>query len=823
MPFIGERLAVFGSDGVTQAIPDSEDNATIAARWSNFSGVDTAGGDFVTSVSGLNGQAITAISGSPLTSGESVAINTNQAVQQPCALEIAGSFVRTGVSFATISLFSNGPNGPDSVPANINIVDVSQSNAVQGAAYSAVAGTILRITLASALPAIGANNAVFIGDWVNITGLVDNRLNYPNSCINYISPDRTVITVGFSDEVALPSLAVPTITPTLGTAQVNFYNNMSGARNGFGLRLTGTTATSAAIVSIFGGEDNQVSGTLLGDHRVTIGTTAPTYVSGGNWGQYEIRPSTRYLLECTPSSAVLQDKAEQSFTSWTARDNPRTSVKPGDEALMYPRFRLLKPVSMSRPVAKIVSAVKTGTTTATVTTDVAHGLVTNNWVTVKGNRDVTNFAPLTTPVQVTVTGANTFTLVWGAAVTATGYGGSVILTNGNRDQPGIIGQTVSAVQSISAGGENWLQVTGNASWAGVNLGDYIDLHGVRVDLTGADLGLDGAWEVANLSTTVMVLRPIFNILGNRVSPALGTLGATNAGGSVILRPTVRSHDLSVRSWQETNMGIDGQGSTRIDKSLPVQVINTPAVTVSSGTVTTVSTVTTVGSVTAANLNFPQTIADIASSALTTTNTTAAITPTFGIGYQVNIPVTAVTGTTPTLDVSIEESDDSGTNWYKVYDFPRITTTGIYRSPVLPLVGNRVRYVQTVGGTTPSFTRSLNRLQSSWPALIQRQLIDRSISLTTLNSTTPVILARDAGNATQLVINIGAATTPPALQLEGSDDFGATWYAIGSPLLAVASSTVQTTVTDVNAAALRARVSTAGAGVTAGYVMIKAHD
>jgi hypothetical protein len=63
---------------------------------------------------------------------------------------------------------------------------------------------------------------------------------------------------------------------------------------------------------------------------------------------------------------------------------------------------------------------------------------------------------------------------------------------------------------------------------------------------------------------------------------------------------------------------------------------------------------------------------------------------------VNIPVTAVTGTSPTMDVRIEESDDSGTNWYTVYDFPRITATGIYRSPLIPLVGNRIRYVQTIG-------------------------------------------------------------------------------------------------------------------------------
>jgi hypothetical protein len=246
----------------------------------------------------------------------------------------------------------------------------------------------------------------------------------------------------------------------------------------------------------------------------------------------------------------------------------------------------------------------------------------------------------------------------------------------------------------------------------------------------------------------------------------------------------------------------------------------------SGTVTAnigTGTVAAVTAVTSANLALPGIVADVASAALTTTTTTAAFTPTFGTSYSVSIPVTAVTGTTPTLDVAIEESDDSGSNWFKVYDFPRITGSGIYRSPLIRIVGNRVRYVQTVGGTSPSFTRAINRLQNSNSSEAVRQLIDRSIVLTTLNSTTPSLDTRDAGNRAQLVVNIGAATTAPALQMEGSDDNGASWYAIGTPLTAVASSTVQLTVVDINAALMRVRVSTAGSGVTAGYVMIKAHD
>jgi hypothetical protein len=272
-----------------------------------------------------------------------------------------------------------------------------------------------------------------------------------------------------------------------------------------------------------------------------------------------------------------------------------------------------------------------------------------------------------------------------------------------------------------------------------------------------------------------------------------------------------------------NMPVYIQGNRANGAMNPLPVAQSGTVTV-SGTVTSNIGTGTLAAVTSANLGFPGTIADISSSAITSSTTTSAFTPTFGICYSVGIVVTAVSGSFATMDVAIEESDDSGTNWFKVYDFPRITLSGAYRSPIMRLTGNRVRYVQTLGGTTPSFTRAINRLQASTNNEAVRQLIDRTISLTTLNSNTPSLDTRDCGNRAQLVINVGAiTTTAPAIQMEGSDDNGASWYSIGTPLTAVASSTVQLTVTDINAALMRARVSTAGVGVTAGYVMIKAHD
>ena len=142
------------------------------------------------------------------------------------------------------------------------------------------------------------------------------------------------------------------------------------------------------------------------------------------------------------------------------------------------------------------------------------------------------------------------------------------------------------------------------------------------------------------------------------------------------------------------------------------------------------------------------------------------------------------------------------------------------SPTIPMTGNRLRYVQTVGGTTPSFTRAVNRVQSSWTGAERtKQIFDRAVSLTTLNATTGVLYAEGTSNI-QLVINIGTATTPPQLTLQASED-NVNWFDVGTALTAVASSTVQLTVPNFSAKFIRARVSTIGNTVVTGYTLLKA--
>jgi hypothetical protein len=234
----------------------------------------------------------------------------------------------------------------------------------------------------------------------------------------------------------------------------------------------------------------------------------------------------------------------------------------------------------------------------------------------------------------------------------------------------------------------------------------------------------------------------------------------------------------------------------------------------------------VASVQSSSASAPILIADQASATINSTATSAAITPNAGCEYETNAIVTAVSGTSPTLDIVLQESDDNGVNWFDVYHFPRITAVGAYRSPKIIMKGYRYRTIETVGGTSPSFTRSRNRLQgSSGITGVNRRIFDRAVSLTTLNATTTTAAGNplnvsDCRNL-QLTIAVGAVTTTaPALQLQGSEDGGATWTLIGSPLVAVASSTVSVTVSNVNWEFVRAIVTTAGVGVTANFVAIK---
>lgn len=700
---------------------------------------------------------------------------------------------------------------------SFEIVDIApELPAIADIPIASISQTLTEVTITFASP-----HGLVVGKSIGVWNCSDSRLNYPSLVVSSV-PSPTEIRSTSGPGGTLASLSIS--NPAGAKGAVYFRERLGRARNGMSWIVENTTATQSSVHVRSESGDTLPSGTVNTNHSITTGSFASTQLVNAAY-MYAFAPTTEFRMIAQSDRVQWSDIGVDAVTQANNR-LMRNQVCPDPDAQYKFRVRASNTKGLTVLNANIVSAAKTGTTTATVTTATPHGLVANDPVVIYGTRDQTNFANLTTATSVaSVTNDTTFTIVWGSAVTATTYGGVVAKVQGGNllSSLGVATQVVStAALTTLADGTRQLTLVGNGSWAAphATIGNMIELAGCRVDTTGVNLGVDGPWKVANAATTTLTL--VLPYPNQRALPA--DFATTNAGGAVTLRTCTRLSFVRIFDFERTRVELLPRPSGDVAAASPVSVQGTPAVTISSGTVTTVTTVTTVAAVTSSNTGIPGIIADVASAAITSTATTAAVTPTFGCSYQVNIPVTAVSGTTPTLDVSIEESDDSGTNWFKVYDFPRITANGIYRSPLIPLIGNRVRYVQTITGTTPSFTRAINRLQSSAESVPIRQLIDRTIVLTTLNSTTPSLITQDCGNRVQLVVNVGAiTTTAPQLQLEGSDDNGTTWYNIGSPLTAVASSTVQLTVNDVHSQLIRARVSTAGVGVTAGYVLVKGHD
>ena len=785
------------SGAVSQEVP----NAPASGFDANFT-VSVDGGDFINTSRSSNGQQFIEISIDPLSVGETqTTVEFNRPVRFPLYAEIEASLSqRTYGDYAVMEITDKVNR--DVEPIEYNIVSISQST------------TTLTVTLD--FPFDG-----WLGSWVDIYGLADSRFNYTSAAIAAMSLDKKTLTITTRDEATIPSL---TATPaSFVGGKLKRQAKLQNARNAVGMRFTGLSHTTAAFMVRFDGGSIKEAGTLTGARLATNASTAPTYTSGVN-GQVEIKPSSRYRIEVEPEIISFMDKAIDSASATYSARQAFTAVKPSSDIDYYIRFRAVSPRSISRPVAKIVSAVKaTASTTATITTDVPHGLNVDSYVNIYGINNQTVFANLTAATKVaSIVSATVFTIVIGTATIATSYGGYVSLCNGGVTQPGAIAQ---AVQSVAVDANGFVTLIGNGTWAGLGgVGEYVNLLGVRNSTNGADLGVDGVYRVSNFATTTLVLEPVkylngiraINGLGQNLSPTVGVITTTNAGGAVLLRTTLRSHDFVAASYSQSVMNISGQGTNRADKAIPV--VHAGGVTATQGNPATVSNTTGLGGwiVNPATAGIP----DIASAAITATSTSAAIANNLGNGFQVNIGVTAATGTNPTLDVRVEESFDGGINWVTLYEMQRITAVGSYNSPILRASGRHIRYVQTVGGTSPSFTRAVIRnILPFIPAEPQKRIMDRSIVLTTLNSVTPVLFSGAANNV-QLVINLGTATTPPALQLEGSED-GINWYAIGTPLTGVASSTVQLTIANVSATFVRARVSTVGATVVAGYVSIKA--
>jgi hypothetical protein len=152
-----------------------------------------------------------------------------------------------------------------------------------------------------------------------------------------------------------------------------------------------------------------------------------------------------------------------------------------------------------------------------------------------------------------------------------------------------------------------------------------------------------------------------------------------------------------------------------------------------------------------------------------------------------IAITAVSGTTPTLDVVIQETMD-GINYYDIYHYERITATGNYFSPVMKLAGIGFRYVRTVTGTTPSFTMSAIRITRAGNAPTIRRVFDRTMNPNTLGSSSPSILTAGCDTLHMVIsLGTGGSGAQPHFRIQGSED-NTVWYDFSTTDITVNNST-----------------------------------
>lgn len=488
------------------------------------------------------------LSKSPLNAGTESFVEGVATLDMP--LEVA-----FGLSMSQRTLgqdFSVEIVGTDS--STISLADIAISSISQ-------ATTTLTVTTAT-------NHGLSVGKAIGIAGVNDSRMNY-NSLVVASVPAPNQFTATAGPGGTIPSL---TVGPFV-TGFVFQRPRLGGANDGISMIFENATVTNASFYTRSESGDAFPSGTIAGNHSVTIATTASAQLVNSAY-QYSFAPTSEYRFVMQADRVQVQDQAIDVISGSTAR-LLRTSVVPNLGKKYKIRFRAANSDSYPVPVAQIVSAAKTGTTTATVIFDRPHGLTTADVIVAYGTRDQTNFANLVTATAVaSVVDATTITVVWGSAVTATTYGGFVARVQGGNllSALGAVGQTVqSATLSTLADGTRQLVLVGSATWAApaTIIGDALELVGCRDISTGATLGIDGAWKIANVATTNLTL--VLPFAGSMTLPV--DFATINCGGGLIKRTELRVSYLRAFDFARERVEWVQRPITDVSASIPAYITN----------------------------------------------------------------------------------------------------------------------------------------------------------------------------------------------------------------------------------------------------------
>jgi hypothetical protein len=497
------------------------------------------------------------VSKSPLDAGTESAVTSIASVGMPIDASIGMSMSQRtlGQEFA-IEMIDNGAPLPD----------------VPDLAISAISQTTTVLTVDTVLP-----HGLSVGKSVGIRDCSNLLANYPALVVASVpSPTQFTATAGPGGTIASQTIT----NPAGAKGFVYFRERFGRARNGVSEIFENATATNASLYIRSESGDALPSGTVAGSHSVTVATTASVQLVNSAF-QYAFAPSSEFRLFVQADRTQWADGAVDAVAQTTNR-LLRTQVCPDPSETYRVRIRATNNKSLTVPNAQIVSAVKTGTTTATITTDRPHGLALNDPVVIYGIRaqGATEFPNLATATAVaSVVDATTFTIVIGTAGTITSYGGYVAKVQAGNlmSALGAVAQVAqSATLSTLADGTRQLVLVGSANWAApaTTIGDMVELVGVRDNTTGATLNVDGPWKIANVATTNLTL--VLPFSGQRTLPA--DFVSTNCGGGVIRRTCLRISFLRLFEYQRERVELLPRPTGDVSAAVPVSIQGTATVT-----------------------------------------------------------------------------------------------------------------------------------------------------------------------------------------------------------------------------------------------------
>lgn len=508
-----------------------------------------AAGDLVWAAGNAAAASYLVVSLDPLTAGTETSIESHLNFDLPIEISFGAHMSQRtlGQEFA-VEVVDTLPALPD-VPL-LEIASITQALSV--------------LTVDTVLP-----HNLSVGKSIGITGCSNAVANYPALVVASVpSPTQFTGTAGPGG-----TIASQTITNPAGAKGFVFFRERLGrAQNGLSQIFENATPTNASLYVRSEAGDALPSGVIAGNHSVTtVGSTASVPLVTSPF-QYAFSPTTEFRFFAQADRVQWADGAVDATTQTSSR-LLRTQVCPDPSHNYKFRIRGTNNRSLTVPNAQIVSAVKTGTTTATITTDRPHGLVANDPVVVYGIRDATNFPNLTTATVVaSVVDATNFTIVIAGAVTATSYGGYVAKVNGGNlmSALGAVAQVAqSATLSTLADGTRQLVLVGSAAWAApaTTIGDMLELVGCRDIATGASLGIDGPWQIANAATTNLTL--VLPYSGQRTLPA--DFATTNCGGGLIRRTCFRLSFVRIFDYERERVELLARPSGDMGAAAPVVV------------------------------------------------------------------------------------------------------------------------------------------------------------------------------------------------------------------------------------------------------------